>query len=316
MKRDAHDFKHYREAVIGAIIDIAKEDERVCFVDSDLASCIGSTEFQKEFPSRFFNVGIAEANMVGVAAGLSSVGLVPFIHSFGCFLSRRVYDQAFISLGYAGQRAILIGSDPGITAQHNGGTHMPFEDIALMREIPGCVIVEPSDAQSLYDLTWQVYKSGKMAYIRVPRKGINFRYPIEKTIELGKGIELSFGNDVAIIATGIVMVDEALKARDLLLEKGINATVVDLHTIKPLDEELLEKVGERCGRVVVCENGRYAGGVGEAIASYYAEHNPVKMAFVNVGERYGEVGNLEYLKNAFGFTAEHIASVTEDLLKR
>ena len=123
MKRDAHDFNHYKEAVIGAAIDIAEADDRVVFVDSDLSSCIGSTSFEKKYPERFFNAGIAEANMVGVAAGLSSVGLVPFIHSFGCFMSRRDYDQLFISLGYTHQRAICIGSDPGITAQYNGGTH-------------------------------------------------------------------------------------------------------------------------------------------------------------------------------------------------
>ena len=313
--RDAHDFNHYKEAVIGAVCDIAREDKRVCFVDSDLSSCIGSTTFQKEFPERFFNAGIAEANMVGIAAGLSSVGLVPVIHSFGCFMSRRDYDQLFISLGYTHQRAICIGSDPGITAQYNGGTHMPFEDIALMRQIPGFVIVEPSDAQSLYNLTWQAYGTGKNVYIRTPRKGINFRYTPEDRIELGKGIELRNGGDVAIIATGIVMVDAALEAADILDKKGIKATVVDLHTIRPLDEALVEKVASRCGRVLVCENGRYAGGVGEMIASHLAQTCPVKMGFVNVGERFGEVGNLSYLKGAFGFTGENIAAKAEALLK-
>lgn len=315
MKRDAHEFNHYKEAVIGAAIDIAAQDERVVFVDSDLSSCIGSTSFEKKYPDRFFNVGIAEANMVGIAAGLSSVGLVPFIHSFGCFMSRRDYDQLFISLGYTHQRAICIGSDPGITAQYNGGTHMPFEDIALFRQIPSFVIIEPSDAQSLYDLTWQVYKSGQNAYIRTPRKGINFRYTLDDKIELGKGIELRSGEDVAIIATGIVMVDEALAAADLLAQKGIKATVVDLHTIRPLDTELIEKVAARTKHVLVCENARYAGGVGEMISYHLSQTNPVKMSFVNVGERFGEVGNLSYLKSAFGFTAENIASKAEELIK-
>lgn len=315
MKRDAHDFNHYKEAVIGAVVDIAREDERVCFIDSDLSSCIGSTTFQKEFSSRFFNAGIAEANMVGLAAGLSSVGLIPVIHSFGCFMSRRDYDQLFISLGYAHQRAICIGSDPGITAQYNGGTHMPFEDIALMRQIPGFVIIEPSDAQSLYDLTWQVYKSGHNAYIRTPRKGINYRYTLEDKIELGKGIELRNGDDIAIIATGIVMVDGAIEAAEILEKKGIKATVVDLHTIRPLDTDLIEKVASRTGRVLVCENGRYAGGVGEMIASHLSQTVPTRMGFVNVGERFGEVGNLSYLKSAFGFTGEDIAKKAEELLK-
>ncbi len=314
MKRDAHDFNHYKEAVIGAVVDIAREDKRVCFIDSDLSSCIGSIAFEKEFPDRFFNAGIAEANMVGMAAGLSSVGLIPVIHSFGCFMSRRDYDQLFISLGYARQRAICIGSDPGITAQYNGGTHMPFEDIALMRQIPDFVIFEPSDAQSLYDLTWQVYKSGHNAYIRTPRKGINFRYTLDNKIELGKGIELKSGEDVAIIATGVVMVDGAMEAAEILAQKGIKATVVDLHTIRPLDTELIEKVAKRCGHVLVCENGRYAGGIGEMISAHLSQTVPTKMSFLNVGERYGEVGNLQYLKEVFGFTGENIARKAEELL--
>ena len=315
MKRDAHDFNHYKEALIGAICDIANEDKRVVFVDSDLSSCIGSTTFQKNFPDRFINAGIAEANMIGVAAGMSSTGLIPFAHSFGCFSSRRDYDQLFISVGYAHQTVHVIGSDPGITAQYNGGTHMPFEDIALFRQIPGFTIIEPSDAQSLYDLTWQVYKSGKSSYIRTPRKGINFRYSLNDKIELGKGIELLSGEDVAIIATGALLVDGAMEAANILKEKGINATVVDLHTIRPLDTDLISKVASRCKRVLVCENGRYAGGVGEMIAGYLATTNPTKMGFVNVGERFGEVGNLAYLKKAFGFTGENIAEKAMELLK-
>lgn len=161
---------------MGAICDMAREDDRVVFVDSDLSSCIGLTAFQKEFPERFINAGIAEANMIGVSAGMFSVGLVPFAHSFGVFASRRDYDQLFISVGYSHQTIHLIGSDPGITAQRNGGTRMPFEDIALMRQIPGFVIMEPSDAQSLYELVWQAYENGKPSYIRTPRKGMNFRY--------------------------------------------------------------------------------------------------------------------------------------------
>ena len=252
--------------------------------------------------------------MVGVAAGLASTGLVPFIHSFGCFASRRDYDQLFISVGYTHQTVHVIGSDPGITAQYNGGTHMPFEDIALMRQIPGMVIIEPSDAQSLYELTLQVYENGHSSYIRTPRKGICFRYTPEDKIELGKGIELKDGEDIAIIATGALMVDAALGAEKLLAEKGIRATVIDLHTIRPLDTALIEKAAKRTGHVLVCENGRYAGGIGEMIAGHLAAVDPVKMGFVNVGERFGEVGNLKYLSSAFGFTAENVAAKAEELL--
>lgn len=308
------EFNHYKEALMASINEIAKDDEKVVFLDADLSSCIGSTSFQKAYPDRFFNCGIAEANMIGVAAGLASTGMVPFAHTFGCFASRRDYDQLFISVGYAHQTIHLIGSDPGITAQYNGGTHMPFEDIALMRQIPGMVIIEPSDDYSLYSLVKQVYGNDQASYIRTPRKGVTHRYTESDGIQLGKAMELASGNDVAIIALGALMVDAAMAAKDLLSAKGVQATVVDLLSVRPLDVELVSTVAERCGKVVVCENGRYAGGVGEMLAAHYAATNPVKMGFVNVGERFGEVGNLKYLAPAFGFTAEHIAEVASSLI--
>lgn len=311
----AREFKNYREVVVGAVADLAREHEDVVFLDSDLSSCITSTSFEKEFPSRFINCGIAEANMAAVAAGMSSTGLTPFIHSFGCFASRRMYDQVFLSIGYAKRCVHIIGSDPGITAQYNGGTHMPFEDIALFRQIPDFIVLEPSDGESLYALTKQVYEKRKNSYIRTPRKGVAFRYDEGMKFEIGKGLELKDGQDVAIIATGAVMVDNAMEAYEILKKDGINATVIDLHTIKPLDTDLILKVAERTGHVIVCENGRYAGGVGEGIAAFLARNYPVKMDFMCVGERFGEVGNLSYLKEAFGFTGEHLASMCKELIK-
>lgn len=311
----AREFKNYREVVVGAVSELAREHEDIVFLDSDLSSCITSTSFESEFPSRFINCGIAEANMAAVAAGMSATGLTPFIHSFGCFASRRMYDQVFLSIGYAKRCVHIIGSDPGITAQYNGGTHMPFEDIALYRQIPDFIVLEPSDGESLYELTKQVYFAKKNSYIRTPRKGVAFRYDEGTKFEIGKGIELHDGSDVAIIATGAVMVDNAVEAYEILRKEGINATVIDLHTIKPLDMELILKVAKRTGHVIVCENGRYAGGLGEGIAAFLAKNYPVKMDFMCVGERFGEVGNLSYLKEAFGFTGEHLASMCKELIK-
>ena len=289
----AREFKNYREVVVGAVSELAREHEDIVFLDSDLSSCITSTSFESEFPSRFINCGIAEANMAAVAAGMSATGLTPFIHSFGCFASRRMYDQVFLSIGYAKRCVHIIGSDPGITAQYNGGTHMPFEDIALYRQIPDFIVLEPSDGESLYELTKQVYFAKKNSYIRTPRKGVEFRYDERVKFEIGKGIELHDGSDVAIIATGAVMVDNAVE----------------------VDTELILKVAKRTGHVIVCENGRYAGGVGEGIAAFLAKNYPVKMDFMCVGERFGEVGNLSYLKEAFGFTGEHLASMCKELIK-
>lgn len=295
-----------RDALMAAINDLAADHPEVVLLEADLAGCLGSGSFKKLYPGRYFNCGIAEANMVAMAGGLSSVGLVPFAHSFGCFSSRRAYDQWFLSVNYAHRRVHLIGTDPGITAQLNGGTHMPFEDIALMRQVPDIIIIEPSDAQSCYELAVQAYESGKSSYIRIPRKSVTHRYAPGK-VRLGKAEIISDGSDVAIIATGELLVNEASKAVEILSGQGIKATLVDLHTIKPLDTGLIADAAARCKKVLVCENGRYAGGTGEAIAAFLAQTNPVKMDFVNVGERFGEVGKLAYLQQVFGFTAENIA---------
>ena len=280
--KDAHVYSHYRQALIGSIVDLAADHKDIVFLDADVSSCITSDTFQKAYPERFFNCGIAEANMAGMAAGMASAGLTPFIHSFACF----------------------------------GGTHMPFEDIALFRQIPSFNIIEPSDAQSLYALIPQLYEAHKPSYIRTPRKGISFRYTPEDRIELGKAITLREGGDVAIIATGVLMVDTALAAAEQLAAKGIGATVVDLHTIRPLDTQTVEDVAKRTGHVIVCENGRYAGGTGEMIARHLAMTNPVRMDFMCVGDRYGEVGNLDYLKKSFGFTPEELVDKALRLLKK
>ncbi|AEV29821.1 transketolase, alpha subunit [Sphaerochaeta pleomorpha str. Grapes] len=314
--RDTSTISNMRDAVMAAINDLATENQKVVMLDADLSSCIGSGSFCKVFPNRFYNCGIAEANMIGVAAGLASTGLIPFAHTFGCFASRRAYDQFFISVGYTHQVIHLVGSDPGITAQLNGGTHMPFEDIALMRQVPGVTIIDPSDTQSCYELMRQAYDLNKTSYTRAARKGASHRYPVGTKIELGKGIVLNEGDDVGIFATGEVLVAAAEKALPLLKEKGINATLVDLHTIRPLDYALVDQVAKRCKRILVCENGRYAGGVGEEIAGYLVKTNPVLMDFVNVGEQFGEVGKLDYLAKVFGFTAENIAKKAEDLVRR
>ena len=304
-----------RDALMAAIIDLAREHKEVVFLDADLSSCINSVPFQKEFPDRFFNCGIAEANMVGVAAGLSSMGFVPYAHSFGCFSSRRTYDQFYLSVNYAGQRVHLIGTDAGVTAQINGGTHMPLEDVGLMRLIPDLIVLDPSDAQSCYDLTVQAYESGHSSYTRLRRKGVTHRYAPGQ-VKLGKGNILAEGKDLAIIASDEVIVNEAEKAVALLKTKGISATLVDMHTVKPLDTELIEKLSAQTGRILVCENARYAGGLGEAVAAHLAKTCPAKMDFVCVGEKFGEVGKLDYLLKAFNLTAEDIAAKAEALAKR
>ncbi len=313
--RDTSNMSNMRDAMVAAITDLAVEHPEVVLLDADLVSCIGSGNFFKQFPERAFNCGIAEANMVGVAAGLSSMGFVPFAHSFGVFSSRRAYDQFFLSVNYAKRRVHLIGTDPGVTAQLNGGTHMPFEDIGLMRLIPDLIILDPSDTQSCYELVRQAYESGHSSYTRIRRKGATHRYPVGTKIELGKGIVVRDGSDLTIVAVGETMMEQAEKACDSLSQKGLKVRLIDLHTIKPLDTALIEKAARETGHILVCENARYAGGVGEAIAAHLAQTCPTKMAFVNVGERFGEVGKLDYLLKAFNFTADDIAAKAMALVK-
>ena len=313
--RDTSTINDMRDSIMAAIIDLAKEHPEVVFLDSDLSSCINSGLFAKEFPTRFFNCGIAEANMVGVASGLSSMGFVPYAHSFGCFASRRAYDQFFLSANYAGQHVHLIGTDAGVTAQINGGTHMPLEDVGLMRLIPELIVLDPSDIQSCYDLTVQAFESGKCSYTRIRRKGGTHRYAPGQ-VKLGKGNVLAEGSDLAIVATDEVIVNEAVKATDLLSKKGIKATLVDMHTIKPLDTDLLDKISKETGHVLVCENARYAGGLGEAVAAHLATTYPAKMDYVCIGEKFGEVGKLDYLMKTFGLLADDIVAKAEKLVRR
>lgn len=313
--RDTSSINDMRDAMMAAIIDLAKEHKEVVFLDADLSSCINSGSFKKEFPDRFFNVGIAEANMVGVASGLSSMGFVPYAHSFGCFSSRRAYDQFYLSANYAGQTVHLIGTDAGVTAQINGGTHMPFEDVGLMRLIPELIVLDPSDTQSCYELTLQAFETGHCSYTRLRRKGATHRYAPGQ-VKLGKANVLAEGQDLAIVATSEVIVNEAEKAVDMLAKKGIKATLIDMHTIKPLDTEILDKVSKETGHVLVCENARYAGGLGEAVAAHLATTYPAKMDFVCVGEQFGEVGKLDYLMKAFHFTAEDMVAKAEALVRR
>jgi len=313
--RDTSNMANMRDAMVTAITDLAIEHPEVVLLDADLVSCLGSGSFFKQFPERAFNCGIAESNMVGIAAGLSSMGFVPFAHSFGVFSSRRAYDQFFLSVNYAKRRVHLIGTDPGVTAQLNGGTHMPFEDIGLMRLIPDLIVLDPSDTQSCYELVRQAYESGHSSYTRIRRKGATHRYPVGTKIELGKGIVVRDGSDLTIVAVGETMMQQSEKACDLLSQKGIKPRLIDLHTIKPLDTALIEKAARETGHILVCENARYAGGVGEAIAAHLAQTCPTKMAFVNVGERFGEVGKLDYLLKAFNFTADDIAAKAQTLVK-
>ena len=304
-------------AVYGeSLVELARTDDRIVVLDADLMRANGTVVFKDEFPERTFDIGVAEANMVGIASGLSTTGLIPFPATFTCFASRRVFDQFFISANYAKQNVKLTGTDPGVAALLNGGTHMSFEDAGLMRTIPGITIYEPSDPESLPHLLRQAaYKPGS-TYLRLHRKPIEPIYGTDETFELGKGKVLIEGTDVAIVATGAVMLPEAIEAARLLEKSGVSATVVDMHTIKPIDGDLIVELAEKCGAIVTCENHQVRNGLASAVAEVLVERKPVPMARIGVQDIFGEVGDLDYLKERFGLTAPHIVEAAKTVMSK
>jgi transketolase len=303
------------------LMELAKNDSRIVVVEADLMRATGTQPFKTMYPDRAIDVGVAEANMLGVAAGLAAEGKIPFAATFGCFASRRAFDQFFLSCAYARLPVKLVGTDPGITAGYNGGTHMPFEDIGIMRMVPGIDIVEPSDPVSLKAIVKRLAASGKVGYLRLHRKGVDPLYDENEVFELGKGKLLRKGKHLLIIALGAVMVPEALEAARILEKEGIQAAVIDAISVKPIDAELiLEWIGTT-GAVVTAENHQISGGLGSVVAELIAEHDfdccgtcHPKLARVGVADEFGEVGTQDWLKARFGLAAEDIAAKARSLV--
>ncbi len=297
------------------LMQLAEKDKNIVLLEADLMRASGTKTFKQTFPERTFNVGVAEANMVGVAAGLSATGKIPFANTFACFAARRTFDQFFISANYAGLNVKLVGTDPGVTAAYNGGTHMPFEDLGLMRNIPQLVVFEPCDPVSLQKLVVQSAYHKGCTYMRLHRKLAAVLYDEDAEITLGKGYVLQDGDDVTLIATGVVMVPEALQAAELLAQDGVSAAVIDMHTVKPLDAALVLQYAEKTGAIVTCENHQIYNGLGSAVAEVLSENRPTWMKRVGVNDAFGEVGTLEYLQERFGLTAENIYQQATALLE-
>ncbi|TVR71360.1 MAG: transketolase family protein [Spirochaetaceae bacterium] len=285
---------------------MAEEDTRIVVLDADLMRANGTESFKARFPERTFDVGVAEANMVGISAGLSATGLIPFPATFTCFAARRTFDQFFISANYAKLNVKLTGSDPGVAAAFNGGTHMSFEDIGLMRTIPRIVICEPADPVSLRALLRQIAERYGSSYLRLHRKPITPIYGESETFELGRGKVIVEGEDVTIIAAGAILVAEAIRAAEILEAEGIAASVIDMHTIKPIDADLVVEYARRTGAILTAENHQVQGGLGSAVAEVLTERYPVPQRRVGIQDEFGEVGTQEYLQERFGLTAENL----------
>jgi transketolase len=304
-----------RKAYCDTLIELSKTNENIVVLDSDLMSSMGMIPYQKAYPNRTFNCGVQEANMMGVAAGLSVVGKIPYAHTFGPFASRRSYDQIFISGAYAKANVRIVASDPGVTAAYNGGTHMPFEDLGIIRCIPEMTILEPTDAVMLKDLIRQTETLYGMFFIRLMRKAAIQVYEEGSRFTVGKAETLREGSDLTIFANGI-LVPEALKAHDTLKAQGISARVVNPFTLKPIDAEAIVKAAQETGAVVTAENHNVINGLGSAVAEVLSENFPVPLERVGVKDLFGQVGAEEYLQKVYGLLAEDIVAKAHAVLNR
>ena len=309
------DSRANRDGYVEAMLEMMAENDKLVHIDCDLMGCINTGKLQKAFPERTFNAGIAEQNAMGVAAGMAATGLTAFVHSFGCFASRRMFDQAFLAAGYSELPVHVIGSDPGVTAAFNGATHMPFEDCALYMTIPNAVVIDSCDIVQTKSLTKKLAADNRPSYMRLIRKVFTTVYADGSEFKIGKGVTLKDGKDVTIIASGI-MLDEALKAEELLAQEGVSARVIDMHTWKPLDEELVIKAAQETGCIVTAENHQVSCGLGSAVANVLTEKCLVPLERVGIRNRFGQVGPQDFLMKEYNLTADDIAAAAHRAMKR
>ena len=312
IKKDTMDM---RDAYCSSLIRLADGDERIIALDADLMGAMGTKPFEKKYPERTVDCGIQEANMVGVACGMSAAGKIPFAHTFAPFMTRRACDQIFMSGAYAKMNVKLVGSDPGITAQLNGGTHMPFEDMGIMRLIPEMTVIEPTDVSMLEDLMPQIAAQYGMVYMRLVRKEVQQVYERGSQFTIGKAVRVREGSDATIIASGFC-VAEAIRAAALLAQEGVSVRILDMFTWKPLDREEILSAAAETGAIVTAENHNVINGLGAAVAEVLVREHPVPVEMVGVQDEFGEVGKLAYLAERFGLKAENIADAVRRVLKR
>ena len=307
--------KEMRMAYVDTIMELGEKNKNIVVLEADLMSCTNTSVFRKAYPDRHFNCGVAEANMVGIAAGLSTLGKIPFAASFGCFAARRTYDQFFLSANYAKLNVKLVGTDPGVTAAYNGGTHMPFEELALMRVVPGLTFVEPSDPVSCAAFVRLMADEYGCHYLRIPRKAVPYIYPENETFKFGQAKVLKEGKDVCFIALGSLMVNQSLKACDKLAESGISAGVLDILTLKPIDCDAILAQAGKVRAIISAENAQIAGGLGSAVAETLAEAGcGCKFARIGIRDEFGEVGTQDYLVDRFGLDVGSLVKKAQELL--
>jgi transketolase len=307
--------REIRAAYVDTLVALAEKNKDIVVLEADLMNCTNTGVFKKAYPDRFFNCGIAEANMVSIAAGLSTLGKIPFAASFGCFAARRVFDQFFLSANYARLNVKLTGTDPGVTSAFNGGTHMPFEELALMRVVPGLTVIEPSDPVACAAFVRLMAEEYGCHYLRIPRKPVPVLYPENETFKFGKAKVLKEGKDVCFIALGSLMVNQSLKAAETLAVSGISASVLDVLTLKPIDRNAILEQAGKVRAIISAENAQIAGGLGGATAEILAENGyRCKFARIGIRDEFGEVGTQDYLVDRFGLDVGSLVKKAQELL--
>jgi len=304
-----------RDAYGKTLVELGRINKDIVVLDADLSGSTKTILFQKEFPERFFNMGIAEQNLIGTAVGFAAAGKIPFASTFAMFATGRAFEIIRNSVCYPKMNVKICATHAGITVGEDGASHQALEDIACMRAIPNMTVIHPADAVSTREAVLQAARYEGPVYIRLGRAKVPVIYePSSLQFEIGKGIEIKEGKDATVIATG-VMVAEALKARELLKEEGIEIKVIDMHTIKPIDEKLILKAARQTGAVVTAEEHNIIGGLGSAVAEVLAEHCPTPMKRVGVKDTFGESGSVEELMKKYGLTAQNIVQAVKEVVK-
>lgn len=302
-----------RQAYGKALVELGEKYPQLVVMDADLSKSTMTAEFGKAYPERFFNMGIAEQNLYASAAGLALSGKTVCASTFAMFASGRAFEIIRNSIGYTKANVKICATHAGITVGEDGASHQTFEDIALMRTIPGMTVINPSDGVSAKKLLEQAVAMYGPCYVRLGRAAVPTFYGEDADITLGKGNLVKDGKDVTIVATGI-MVNEAIMAAETLAAEGIDARIIDIHTIKPLDEEIIIKAAQETKAIVTAEEHSVIGGLGSAVAEVVVKNAPVKMAMVGQKDTFGESGKPDQLKEKYGMTAADIVATVKSVL--
>ena len=303
-----------REGYARALIELGHQHDDVFVLDADCAKSNYTNRFRDEFPDRFFNMGIAECDIVGTAAGMAALGEVPFANAYANFLTGRGYDQVRISVAYSGRNVKIVGHNAGTSAAQEGATHLPLEDIGLMRAIPDMTVIVPADSCEMEKAVRAAYEFDGPVYLRVGKLKVPDVTTADTPFEIGKAIRFREGSDVTLISTGN-MLFETLKAAEILAEKGVSAEVLHMHTVKPIDSEAIAESARKTGAVVTVEEHSILNGLGSAVAETLCEKYPVPLRRVGTKDVFGLSGTMDELMDYFGLRAEPIAATALEAIQ-